>query len=105
MITTSVPRCGCARVTTAPPARIGRPGDRTPFLPMPVTLSEATESLLHRNAASTLGVDQILLHVQQRIAGLIGGMRNPVAIRQQLPRCGAFVEGDVEQLSNLADVR
>src|SRR6187200_1284060 len=105
MITTSVPRSGWARVTTAPPARIGRPGERTPFLPVPVTLSEGTEPLLHRDASSTLGVDQILLHVQQRIAVFIGGVRNPAAIRQQVPRRRALVEGDVEQLANLTDVR
>jgi len=36
-----VPRSGWALVTTAPPARIGRPVERTPFLPV-LTLSEGT---------------------------------------------------------------
>src|SRR5215213_2611410 len=104
MINTSVPRGWSSRVTTAPPARIGRPGDRAALLRVRLGLTEGTEALLRDRPTSARGVDQVVLHVEQRLTCSVRGMRNPGAVRLQLPRSGALVEGDVEPVPNLSDV-
>src|SRR4029453_4332352 len=104
MITTSVPRSGCSRVTTAPPARIGRLAEGTASFRLRAVLTGGTVRLLRCGAAPARGVDQVLLHVQQRLTVGVGGVWNPCSIRLQLPRRRSLVERDLEQLLDLTDV-
>src|SRR4029453_6812828 len=104
MITTSVPRSGCPRVTTSPPARIGRLAECTASFRLRAVLTGGTGRLLRCGAAPACGVDQVLLHVQERLTVGVGGMWNPCPIRLQLPRRRSVVECDLEQLLDLTDV-
>src|SRR5690242_1182379 len=103
-MTTSRPRTGCCRVTTAPPARVG-----FPLVPTDRRVLEdcaAATGRLHPllGPAPTLDVDQVVLHVDQRAAFLVGGERDPGAVRLQLPRRGARIERQVEQVRDLGDM-
>ena len=96
MITTSVPRSGCSRVTTAPAARIGRPDDSTASFRLPAVLTEGTVAAHagQRRLVALIGT----LHVQQGLLVRVGGMG-------QVPsgcRCGG--RAVVEAMSNSASI-
>src|ERR671916_3094917 len=106
MRSTSVPRSGFGRVPTAPPARTGLASVATAAgRSVGEGESAVTEAgLLRPGSAPARAFDQVLLHVQQRPALLVGGEGDPAAVGLQLPGGGALVEGDVEQLGDLRDV-
>src|ERR671910_3010585 len=101
MINTSMPRTGSTRLTTAPPAKIGLVCEVRSFA-VPGSVNAGTDHSL--GAPPTLGVDQVLLHVEQRPVVRVRGVRGPGTVRFQLPRRRALVERDVEEVADLGDV-
>src|SRR5918993_924316 len=102
MISTSMPRDGSSRVTTAPAAKIGLVFEPRSFVSSGNVSVDLDGSF---GPPAPLGVvDQVLLHVQQRPASKVSGMRDPGSVRLQLPGRGALVEGEIEQLGDLGDV-
>src|SRR5215204_6267013 len=102
MISTSMPRDGWSRVTTAPAAKIGLVSEPRSFVSSGNVSVDMDRSF---GPPAPLGVvDQVLLHVQQRPAGQVSGMGYPGSVRLQQPRRSALVECHIEQLGDLGDV-
>src|SRR5215204_6972410 len=101
MINTSMPRTGSSRLTTAPPAKIGFVCEFR-SLAAPGSVNAGTKYSL--GTPPTLGVDQVLLQVEERPVVRIGGVRGPGTVRFQLPSRCVFVQGNIEQLADLGDV-
>src|SRR3954453_17800025 len=108
MRTTSIPRVGGSRVTTAPAAMIGRSlppftdGRSSSFTGM----SRSWRLAPCRSLGSTpaLGGDQVLLHVHQGLTVGVCGVHVPPPVRIELPRGRAVVEAQLEQLTDLGHV-
>src|SRR3954452_17790968 len=96
MRTTSIPRVGCSRVTTAPAAMIGRSlppfteGRSSSFIGM--SLSLRLDPCRSLGSTPALGIDQVLLHVHERLPVGVRGVHVPPPVRAELPRGRAVVE-------------
>ena len=102
MITTSVPRSGCSRVTTAPPARIGRLAEGTASFRLRAVLTEGTGGYLLRRGAGLVLIKYSCM--SSKGSPLASWCADPCPIRLQLPRRRSVVERDLEQLLDLTDV-
>src|SRR5215212_5802847 len=101
MINTSMPRTGSSRVTTAPPAKIGFVCEFR-SLAAPGSVNAHTKYSL--GTPPTLGADQVLLQLKERLVVRIGGVRGPGTVRFQFPSRCLFVQGNIEQFADFGDM-